>query len=161
MKHIYIRGIALFTHPENLNAVDSEYLNQSIKLLPAVFCVTGAFSGFFFYSYQSNFIYDMKISEIGYCCYTFLNRKWFFDKLCNEFISQKLLTFGYQVSYKIIDRGIIQTYGPLGLSNFMLKNATLMRNVQSGLIHPYIFFILRPGKVPAETYLNLKKGINE
>jgi NADH:ubiquinone oxidoreductase subunit 5 (subunit L)/multisubunit Na+/H+ antiporter MnhA subunit len=146
IKRTYLRGISLFTHPENLNSIDSEYLHQNIKLLPVFFSITGAFSGFYIYSYKSNLIYDMKISNIGYYCYTFLNRKWFFDRVCNEFISQKVLTFGYHVSYKFIDRGIIQTYGPLGLSKLMLKNGTLIRNIQSGFIHHYLFFIIRPGK---------------
>ena len=50
--------------------------------------------------------------------YTFLNRKWFFDKIYNEFISQIILNLSYHTTYKAIDRGIIESVGPYGYSGF-------------------------------------------
>ena len=51
--------------------------------------------------------------------YTFLNRKWFFDKVYNEYITQNMLHFGYHTSYKLIDRGVFEFLGPVGLSRMV------------------------------------------
>ena len=112
-----------------------------MKLLPVALSITGAASACIFYSYKSQFLYDLKISEFGRKLYTFLNRKWFFDKVYNEYIAQNMLFFGYHVSYKIIDRGIIEIFGPMGLSTAVTKQANLMRELQTGYIYHYAFFI--------------------
>ena len=58
----------------------------------------------------------MKTSPFGRSMYTFLNRKWFFDKVYNEYITQHVLSFGYQTTYKLIDRGLFEFLGPLGIT---------------------------------------------
>ena len=132
---------AIFVHPKNLNSIDAEFIPHSMKLLPVGLSITGAASAYIFYSYKSQSLYDLKISEFGKKLYTFLNRKWFFDKVYNEYVTQNMLSFGYHVSYKIIDRGIIEIFGPMGLSTAVTKQANLMRELQTGYIYHYAFFI--------------------
>jgi len=71
----------------------------------------------------------------------FLTENGFFDKVYNEYIVQKMLFFGYHISYKTIDRGIIEIFGPMGLSAAVTKQANLMRELQTGYIYHYAFFI--------------------
>ena len=69
--------------------------------------------------------------------YNFLNRKWFFDKVYNEFVSQTALSFGYFTSYKTIDRGIIEMLGPWGLSKTVLSQTSILSRLQTGLVYDY------------------------
>ena len=57
-------------------------------------------------------------------------------------ILKVLLKFGYRVSYKIVDRGIIEILGPLGLSNTISKKAKIFYSLQSGFIYHYTLLIL-------------------
>ena len=57
---------------------------------------------------------------LGRGLYTFLNRKWFFDKVYNEFISQEVLSIGYNTTYKLVDRGLFEFLGPLGITRTAL-----------------------------------------
>lgn len=61
-------------------------------------------------------LHQLKLSFGGINLYTFLNRKWFFDKVYNEFVSQFRINTSYIVTYKLLDRGLIENCGPLGLS---------------------------------------------
>jgi hypothetical protein len=59
---------------------------------------------------------------VGKKIYNFLNRKWFFDKIYNEYFGQFFFKFGYSISYKFVDRGIFEILGPTGLSNNSIEN---------------------------------------
>ena len=79
---------------------------------------------------------------IGRRIYNFLNKKWFFDKVYNEYIAQFFFSFGYNVSYKIIDRGIIEIFGPMGLSGVISKKAFYIVKLQSNYIYHYTLLVL-------------------
>jgi len=134
---------SLFVLPSNLHVFDAEFLPQSIKLIPVIFSLLGVFMAIVIYGILPlNFIYNFKMSKIGQSFYLFFNRKWFFDKVYNEFINQSVLKFGYDISYKVIDRGLIENLGPYGLSNlFYGKNFNFL-NYQTGLIYHYTFAML-------------------
>jgi hypothetical protein len=74
--------------------------------------------------------------------YTFLNRKWFFDKVYNEYITQNMLHFGYHTSYKLIDRGVFEFLGPLGLSRMVTKRGDTLAGLQTGFLYHYAFVML-------------------
>ena len=111
---------ALFVLPPNLNAIDAEFIPHFFKLLPVGLSLTGATLALVLYTFSSKGLYVLKTSVMGRKIYNFLNRKWFFDKVYNEFISQTALSFGYFIIYKTIDRGIIEMLGHLGLSKKVL-----------------------------------------
>lgn len=132
---------AIFIFPSNLNIIDAEFAPQFFKLLPVLFSIAGAFFAFFFYTFSSKELYLLKTSNIGKKIYNFLNKKWFFDKFYNEFINQTLLNFGYHVSYKMIDRGIIEMVGPFGLSKVVYKNTSILARQHNGDVFMSIFWI--------------------
>merc|ERR1712032_921435 len=74
--------------------------------------------------------------------YNFLNRKWFFDKVYNECVAQFFLKFGYNTTYKIIDRGIFEVFGPAGLSSVVSLKALYLTKLQTNYIYHYTFLIL-------------------
>lgn len=135
-------GNSIFILPQNMNRIDSEFIFQLFKLLPVTLSCLSALLAFFLYTFFDKFLFKLKIFNIGKNFYNFFNRKWFFDKIYNEYINQNLLIFGYKVSYKIIDKGIIEILGPLGLSAIILQKAKYFFNLQSGFIYHYTLLML-------------------
>jgi len=128
---------ALFVLPPNLNAIDAEFIPHLFKLLPVGLSLTGATLALILYTFSSKGLYVLKTSVMGRKLYNFLNRKWFFDKVYNEFINQTALSFGYFISYKTIDRGIIEMLGPWGLSKTVLSQTSILSRLQTGLVYDY------------------------
>ena len=61
-------------------------------------------------------MYDISLSPIGLKMYSFLNQKWYFDKLYNEYINKPLVSFGYFVSFRGMDKGVVEILGPYGIA---------------------------------------------
>jgi len=135
-------GNSLYVWPENMNRIDSEFISQSWKLLPVIFSLSGTILAFVFYTVGNQLLFKLKMSFIGKKLYNFLNKKWFFDKIYNEYINQVLLQFSYRVSYKVIDRGIIEVLGPMGLSRIIYKQAFSINNLQTGYLYHYALLML-------------------
>ena len=135
-------GTAIYINFQNINIFDAEFIPTFYKTLPVKLSLFGVFSAFMLYSFKSNFLFKVKISNIGKKVYTFLNRKWFFDKIYNEYFGQFFFKFGYSVSYKFIDRGIFEILGPTGLSMLALKIGSSLHKMQTGYIYHYTLVIL-------------------
>lgn len=135
-------GNAIYVHPESMNMFDAEFINHFYKVLPVCLSMLGVMSAFALYTFQSKFLYQLKLSYFGRKLYNFLNKKWFFDKVYNEQIGQFFFKFGYSVSYKIVDRGIFEILGPNGLALSISKMSNNIAKLQSGYIYHYTFLIL-------------------
>ena len=87
-------------------------------------------------------MFKIKNSYLGKKLYTFFNKKWFFDKIYNEYFGQFFFKFGYSISYKFVDRGIFEVLGPSGISSVVLQVASNLHKLQSGYLYHYSFSIL-------------------
>nr|YP_010131912.1 NADH dehydrogenase subunit 5 [Odontella regia]QQD79291.1 NADH dehydrogenase subunit 5 [Odontella regia] len=135
-------GNALFVLPENQNMIEAEFIPHKFKLLPLVFSLSGAFSSYILYTFFNKYLFRLKLTKVGNLFYTFLNKKWFFDKIYNEILNQSFFILGYKITYKTLDRGIFETIGPMGLSTILTKNSKALVKLQSGYIFHYTFLIL-------------------
>ena len=135
-------GNALFTHPSHLTLLEAEFIPHHIKLVPVIFSLGGAISAFFLYKNHTRWLYEIKVHPFGRKLYTFLNRKWFFDKVYNEYVTQNMLHFGYHTSYKLIDRGVFEFLGPLGLSRMVTRRGDTLAGLQTGFLYHYAFVML-------------------
>jgi NADH-ubiquinone oxidoreductase chain 5 len=135
-------GNAIFTTTENMNRIDSEFINHTYKILPVALSLTGATLSFSLYLFGSKLLVKLKLSALGKKLYNFFNKKWFFDKVYNEYVGQFFFTISYTITYKIIDRGIIEVFGPMGLSSIITKKASYISKLQTSYLYHYTFFIL-------------------
>lgn len=135
-------GNALYTAPENLVLLEAEFIPHSIKLVPVVFSLTGAFSSYILYAFFSRELYLLKVSSPGRRLYTFLNRKWFFDKVYNDYLVQGALDLGYRTTYKAIDRGLIEMLGPYGLSHAVAATSQEVSRAQTGYLYHYALLMV-------------------
>jgi NADH-ubiquinone oxidoreductase chain 5 len=133
---------AIYTNLNNLNVFDAEFIPTFYKTLPVYLSLLGVLFAFLLYFFESSFLFKLKTSTLGKKIYNFLNRKWFFDKIYNEYLGQFFFKFGYSTSYKFIDRGIFEIVGPTGLSNVALKIGYNLHKMQTGFIYHYTIVIL-------------------
>ncbi len=132
-------GNSLFVLPSNSFSIEGEFLPSYIKLLPNIFVFGGAFLGWFLYLNLQINLFNIKIYFKNF--YIFLNKKWFFDKLYNEFFVESFLNFVYHSTYKTIDKGFLEILGPKQISNIVYKISLVLKNVHNGSIVRYAFIM--------------------
>ena len=135
-------GSAIYSNIFSFNLFDAEFISLNYKTLPVHFSLFGFFSAFVLYNFNSKILFLFKISVFGKKLYNFLNRKWFFDKIYNEFLGQFFFKFGYSVSYKFVDRGIFEILGPTGLSLTSLLVSWDVHKMQTNILYHFMTAIL-------------------
>lgn len=135
-------GTAIYSDISLFNLFDAEFISLLYKSLPVILSTLGVLSAYALYNFQSKVLFKTKMSFYGMKIYNFLNRKWFFDKLYNEYLGQFFFKFGYSISYKIVDRGVFEMLGPTGLSTVILKLSSGLHKAQSSYLYHYTLSIL-------------------
>jgi proton-translocating NADH-quinone oxidoreductase chain L len=128
--------------PKNNLFIESEFILVTIKLIPTILSFIGAGLGLILNYYYYKKIYIFFLSNFGLAIYFFLNEKWYFDKIYNEYINKKLLFFGYFVSFKGIDKGVVEVFGPYGIIIRFISLVKLFSKIQTGYIYHYAFVML-------------------
>ena len=135
-------GNSLFVLTESYTIIDSEFISFTFKMLPLVLSLTGIIIAFFLYTLSSFSMFRIKTLKFGNFLYNFLNKKWFFDKVYNELFTQTFFKKGFLTSYQLIDKGIIENFGPKGLANVISKGSTGLTGFQTADIYHYAFIVL-------------------
>ena len=137
-------GNSLFIHPNNISIVEAEFsLPLVIKLLPAILSLFGAVSAVFLYHKSPEFIIDLSdnlLGKYGIKLYTFLNGKYLFDVVYNNYIIGPGLKLGYNIS-KVLDRGVIELIGPFGLSKTLVETGLNIGKLDTGIITTYALYM--------------------
>lgn len=133
---------AIFVLPQNLVLLEAEYIPLEYKMLPLFATFAGAIIAYIGNIVAVLFSYDLKTSVLGRKFYTFCNKRWFVDKVYNDFISQNVLSFGYNISFKTLDKGSFEICGPLGISQIFLSLTKFLSKLQSGFIYHYAVIML-------------------
>jgi len=131
---------SIFFLPSKYLICDIEFLFILPKLYPLLFSIVGALAAFFLYFYFVDTFFLIKFNSKFRILYNFLNRRWYFDRLYNEFVSQKILDTSYFFFYKDIDRGFIEQFGPFGLVSFLKHCSHLFKSSLHGSLFHYIVF---------------------
>lgn len=135
-------GNSIFVLPTHQYLLESEWLETSIKLVPLFFSFGGAGLAVFHYLFAFDFLYSLKETTWGRSLYTFLNRKWFFDKVYNEWVSQSLLNVAYRQTYQGMDRGLLEFLGPQGIATQVYAFTNQLTQVSMGFVFRYLFLML-------------------
>ena len=135
-------GNALFTLPNKQYLVEAEWLNTSVKIIPLFFSFGGVFLATIRYTSGFKYLYIIKETSFGRKRYTFLNRKWFFDKVYNEWIAAPLLWGAYAHTYQTVDRGILEMFGPYGFATAIYKLSFNLNLISLGFIFRNLFILL-------------------
>ncbi len=133
---------SLFQHPDHLTIIEAEFsLSTFTKLLPMFLSLGGARLSVFMYHMAPLYTISLTDSSVGRSIYIFLNGSWLFDVVFNKYIISNRLYVGHYVS-KILDRGLIETVGPYGLSKSMTGVASQYASYDTGIITNYALYMI-------------------
>ena len=133
---------SIFILSENLNIIDAEFIPIYVKWVPFFASMFGSFLSISLYYFFSKTLFKLYTSSIFFSLiYTFFNKKWFFDRLQNELVVSSLLKMGYSITYRLVDKGLIEIFGPSGLAKFCLVLSKQVSLLQSGKINQYAFLM--------------------
>ena len=111
---------SIYNSPYTLTIIESEFIPVYIKLLPLIFTLLGASLPFVLNFIKNEYISKFYENTFILNFYKFFNQKWYFDNLYNKFIISNVLMFSYNVTFKALDRGLVETpLGPLGLARYI------------------------------------------
>jgi NADH-ubiquinone oxidoreductase chain 5 len=131
-------GSSVIIYYSQVNFLEVENLSTVIKWLPFIISIIGVFLILLSINYDLFRLFPLeKIHTIFY----FFNKKWYFDKIITT-IANFILSFGYDISLRIFDKGIIEYFGPFGLIKIVPYFSIRSKNLQTGQIAHYIFVIL-------------------
>jgi proton-translocating NADH-quinone oxidoreductase chain L len=135
-------NFSIFILPQNYLLLDIEFINFFFKILPLLLTLLGVWSAYTIYVNKLEIFYKIKLSKNFKYLYTFFSKKWYFDRIYNQFISQNFLFLGYFLTYKNIDRGLLENIGPFGLTNNLNIISNKLKYLQSGSISQYLLIFL-------------------
>lgn len=63
--------------------------------------------------------------------------KWHFDTVYNKYIISRVLRWGHEVGYKVLDRGMIEYVGRHGITEWLRVMMKRASKYQSGVLYNY------------------------
>jgi len=138
-------GNALFVLPTPNQAptlLESEYIPQLAKMIPLVFGFLGLGLAVWINFSHAWATYRFKTSALGRSLYLFFNKRWLFDKVLNDLFARPVLQFGYQVSFRALDKGILELFGPIGIVQTVQALSQNLSRVQTGFVYHYAYVML-------------------
>jgi len=133
---------SLFQLVTHVSFFESEFLSYKVKLIPFIFSILGSLSAIIIYDFSEKKLISFNIYKKVYYLYSFFVKKWYFDNIYNNYIVNNVLYFGYHISFKLVDRGILELFGPLGIVRTLKILTEKVSNFQSGLIYHYVFMMI-------------------
>jgi len=133
---------SIFILPQNNLFIESEFIPVYVKLIPTVFSFSGAILAIILNHYYAKFLYQSSLTNSGLLIYSFLNKKWYFDKLYNEYLNKPLVSFGYFISFRGLDKGLVEILGPYGVVSSFVPLTKKISKFQTGYIYHYAFIML-------------------
>lgn len=148
-------GHSIYVNPQNVNWTEAEFISPLTKWTPVLISLFGAGLAFSLYHFSPSTILNIKMSFRS--VYIFLNNKWHFDSLYNHYIVKPIIFWGHNVSYKIIDRGVIEYIGPTGIIKLIKNLGLKLSSLQAGYVYNYALTMF----LGCTLFLILIKNINE
>lgn len=133
---------SIFNLYSNTDILYAEFLDYFYKLVPLVFSIIGLLTSLFIYFIAYNFTLLVVKNSLLRAVYFFLAKKWYFDLLYNNIFVFNLLRSFYLLTFKIIDRGLIEFIGPLSLVRLVNRSSIIFSFFQTGFLYNYIFVVL-------------------
>lgn len=130
-------GNALYVHVVNNVLVEAEYLESGIKLIPTYCALLGVILGVLLSKYV-----DWRSSAILRRMHKVLYRKWYIDKVYIDVITQGVLKYGYEVTYKGVDKGMLELLGPRSVGRVSRVLWGGLKRSSSGSVYNYMLVMM-------------------
>ena len=147
-------GNSIYVSSSSYTFADIEFIPFNLKILPLVFSFVGIFGALvlntFMYKVLVNYItkrslftnrFSLQVISFILSVNWFLSNKWYIDYIYNYYLAYFILRQGYNLFYKVLDKGFIEIYGPTGATKAVYLVSSLLIQRQSSLIYN-LFIIL-------------------
>lgn len=136
-------GSSIFIKPINYTMTDVEFLNIFVKLCPLFLTLVGVGSAFYIYTYGVHkFLLIKQSSNFFYNVYNFFNKKWYFDRVYNQFLVEEFILLGHVYFYKVMDKGFVEFFGPVGIRSIISAISARITNYQNGYVLDYLTYFI-------------------
>lgn len=141
--------VGYLTKEITLSNIIHPIIPNYIKILPTILSLSGGFCALLLYNRSWGY-YILTGAQKGaplnknihHFIYTFFNSAWQFNYIINHFIIVNLWKFGHLISYKVIDRGLLEIIGPRGISFVIIYLTQNFSNLQSGMVFNYALIMI-------------------
>ena len=143
---------SIFLIPTSGHFFEADFLPVGWKLLPvftSFFLLFFVIFGFDFISVKINnyFLLFNKIFWFNFggfllLCSDFFSLNWFYDSFLNYTVVRWLLPFCREITFKLIDKGVLEFVGPYSISNFFYVYGKSISKLTSGYLFHYAFLII-------------------
>nr|YP_009389234.1 NADH dehydrogenase subunit 5 [Thorea hispida]ARX95978.1 NADH dehydrogenase subunit 5 [Thorea hispida] len=131
-------GASIFILTEHSNFIEAEWTLLTKKWLPFFLTLCGALTAYF----SNRFSNKISVKWLHPFIF-FFNKKWYWDKLFNNFILIPLaVNISYESLLKTLDKGLVELSGPYIVPKYILDWSNLLIRFQTGQITHYVFFII-------------------
>lgn len=133
---------AIFQAFDNTIILEAEFLDYYYKLIPLIFSVLGMIISLLFYYIFYHLTFAVAFNNFLHKLYFFFIKKWYFDLIYNNVFVYGFLKNCYLVTFKLIDRGFVEYFGPLSIVRTVSQLSKVLSFFQTGYIYTYIFVII-------------------
>lgn len=129
-------GNSIYVSGEHITLINAEFLSPITKQIPVILSIIGALSAILLYWYKP------AAPVISRNIYIFISNKWHFDAIYNNYVVKPLFIWGLDVSYKVLDKGLIEAWGPTGIIKLFKYLTSELSQLQSGQVYNYALAII-------------------
>lgn len=142
---------SIFLLPQNSHFFESDYMLAVWRVAPVVTSFTLGFLfafGFdFLYRFTNLFIWlrdCFRAMYVGGFAFIgdFFSLNWFFDATLNYWVTSVFVDFCREVSFKLLDKGLLETFGPYAIASNFNGWSIKLTAITSGYIFHYSFLII-------------------
>lgn len=121
-----------------INLTDSEFIPCLIKNIPIFLGLCGISLFFIFQNFARKYIFFY--TKFWNTLYNFFLNKWYFDYIYNFYINIYIFIKSKNWIYKLLDKGILEIYGPFGFWKLFKNLQQFLIRFQTGNITLYLYF---------------------
>jgi len=133
---------SIFIHPNHEILIDTEFAVPILfKLLPFFFTISFSAVAIVSFEFFPELITKFNLSKLGYYIFGFFNQRFLIEMFYNKFITGFVLTLGGHTT-KILDKGAIESIGPVGLAKVLEKCSKTIHYLNRGVVTSYALYIL-------------------
>lgn len=127
-----------------------EFLNYKLRLISTIafFFISIVFFFLIFFNFSKKFKYfKFRFFRFFFLLFfnilSIFNKKWFFDSLFVQYMANSINWFSFHVLFVILDRGLLEFFGPFGIILWLSKISKSFLFLSTGRILDYLasFFI--------------------
>lgn len=130
---------SIYIRPDHVYLIDSEFLPYYIKLIPTICTLLSSLLAFHLIFLEIPSVNKVKTTDLFIKVHNFLYGKWYFDYIYNKLLVKNILYLSYSSIFKFLDKGIIEVFGPAGLSNIVKNIVDRSYKFDANQLHHYIY----------------------